>query len=263
MIDMKKCKIGLSMLYCLGKPFQDMIKHITEYNVQCIEIVDDGWHTLNSGRVERLKRIAKEHDIKYSVHAPFSDINIASPSRPLRKAMIRRLEQSMDRALALDAYMWVFHPGTKTGISMFYPGEDWHQNIESVLFLADEANEKGLNIALENVPEPFPFLMKSVEDFTRFYSEANADIGMALDVGHANIRNEVQLFLNTFRNKVVHVHLSDNVGDNDRHLGLGYGNVDWNDFARSIKAMSYEGVLVVESVEHVEECVSKLRMLFP
>jgi sugar phosphate isomerase/epimerase len=263
MIKMAKPKIGLSMLYCLSKPFQDMAKQITEYGVQYIEIVDDGWHALNSQRVQRLKRIARKHDIEYSVHAPFSDVNIASPSKPLLKAMIRRMEQSMNHALALDAYMWVFHPGTKTGISMFYPGEDWRQNLESVRLLVSMANKKGLNIALENVPEPFPFLMKSVEDFQKFYSEVNVDVGMTLDVGHAHIRNEVKAFLKTFGRKIVHMHLSDNIGDNDRHLGIGFGNVDWNDFAKWNKEISYDRVMVVESVENVEECLSKLRSLFP
>jgi sugar phosphate isomerase/epimerase len=263
MIKMAKPKIGLSMLYCLSKPFQDMTKQITEYGVQYIEIVDDGWHALNSQRVQRLKQIAKEHDIKYSVHAPFSDVNIASPSKPLLKAMIRRMEQSMNHALALDAYMWVFHPGTKTGISMFYPGEDWRQNLESVRLLVSMANKKSLNIALENVPEPFPFLMKSVEDFQKFYSEVDVDVGMTLDVGHANIRNEVKAFLKTFGRKIVHMHLSDNVGDNDRHLGIGFGNVDWDDFAKWTKEISFDRVMVVESVENVEKCLSKLTSLFP
>jgi sugar phosphate isomerase/epimerase len=173
------------------------------------------------------------------------------------------MEQSMNHAVALDAYMWVFHPGIRTGISMFYPGEDWRQNLESVRLLVSMADKKGLNIALENVPEPFPFVLKSVQDFEKFYSEVNIDVGMVLDVGHANIRNEVQPFLKTFRKKIVHMHLSDNVGDSDRHLGIGFGNVDWNGFAKSIKETSYNRVLVVESVEHVEECLSKLRLLFP
>jgi sugar phosphate isomerase/epimerase len=260
--SMPEPKIGLSMLYCLSNPFQEMAKQIPKFRVQYIELVDDGWHTLSSQRVSKLNRIRKEHDVKYSVHAPFSDVNIASPSRPLLKAMIRRLEQSMDHAVALDAYMWVFHPGIKTGISMFYPNEDWRQNLESVRLLGMMAREKGLRIALENVPEPFPFLMKSVEDFEKFHSEVKFEVGMALDVGHAHIRGEVQDFLKTFPKKIVHMHLSDNVGDNDRHLGLGFGTVNWNDFANSIRNMGYDRALVVESVEQVEKCLSKLRSMF-
>lgn len=260
---MAKPKIGLSMLYCLSKPFEEMTKQIPRSGVQYIEVVDDGWHALSSPRVSKLSKIGKEHNLRYSVHAPFSDVNIASPSKPLLKAMIQRLRQSMDNAVALDAYMWVFHPGIKTGISMFYPNEDWQQNLESVRLLGSMARERGLNIAIENVPEPFPFLMKSVEDFKKFYSEAKFDVGMALDVGHANIRGEVQHFIKTFRKKIVHMHLSDNIGDNDRHLSLGSGTINWNDFASSVKEMSYNGTLVVESVEQVDECLSKLRLLFP
>ncbi len=232
-------------------------------NVEYIELVDDGSHALTPQRVATLNRIGKTHGLKYSVHAPFSDINAASPSKPLLKAMIRRLKQSMDHAKALDAYMWVFHPGIKTGISMFYPNADWQQNLETIRTLDSMARDKGLSIALENVPEPFPFLMKSVEDFEKFYADIKADIKMALDVGHANIRGEVPLFLKTFRNKIVHMHLSDNIGDGDRHLGLGYGNIKWEEFAKLINDISYDGTLVVESVEQIDECLSKLKMLFP
>ena len=38
----------------------------------------------------------------------------------------------MDYANAIDAKVWVFHPGAKTGIGQFYPGADWKQNIESM-----------------------------------------------------------------------------------------------------------------------------------
>ena len=41
----------------------------------------------------------------------------------------------------------------------------------------------GVTPALENVPEPFPFVLKSVSDFRRFYEESGIEVGIALDVG--------------------------------------------------------------------------------
>ena len=34
-------KLGLSMLYCLGEPFQEMIDRLTKAEVEYVEIVDD------------------------------------------------------------------------------------------------------------------------------------------------------------------------------------------------------------------------------
>jgi len=115
--------------------------------------------------------------------------------------------------------------------------------------------------AIENVPEPFPFIMKSMEDFKRFYSEINKDIGLVLDIGHANINKQIELFLTTFSDKIVHMHAHDNYGKSDQHLGIGHGNVNWKKTAALIKKISYTGIVVVESVEHVEQSMSRLRKI--
>jgi len=73
-------KIGLSMLHALDKPFNKMTKQLLNTKTRYIEIVDDGFHTLNKRRVSALNDIGESYKLKYAVHAPFADINIASPS---------------------------------------------------------------------------------------------------------------------------------------------------------------------------------------
>jgi sugar phosphate isomerase/epimerase len=259
---MVETEIGLSMLYCLGKPFSKMTEQLAKAETVRIEIVDDGFHALDRQRVSILKDLGETYGLNYSVHAPFADVNIASPSNTILKAMLKRLEMSIVHASALNAYVWVFHPGAKTGISMFYPGMDWLQNRKTAQRLYRIAEEHGVKIALENVPEPFPFVMKSVEHFTRFYDEVNEDIDMALDVGHANLNGQTESFLETLADRIVHVHVSDNNGESDQHLGIGYGKIDWQNLANMLRRVSYDGIVVVESVEHVGESVKKLRQLF-
>jgi sugar phosphate isomerase/epimerase len=258
---MVKPEIGLSSLFCLGEPFKKMTRHLINAETAYIEIVDDGFHSLNKYRVSVLKNIGKSYGLKYSVHAPFADINIASSSNTLLKAMLRRLEKSIAFAADLNAYMWVFHPGLKTGISMFYPNADWLQNRKTARLLLKIANDYSVKIGIENVPEPYPFVMKNVEDFTKFYSEMNEDLGLVLDVGHANINGQTELFLTTFANKIVHVHAHDNDGKEDQHLGIGYGTVDWKNFADALHRIAYNKVVVIESVERITESISKLKQL--
>ena len=101
-------------------------------NTRTIEIFDDGTHELDKKRVATLKEAAKSYNLEYSLHAPFADINIASPSKTMLNASMKRLKQSMAYANAMDAKVWVFHPGAKTGIGQFYPGADWKQNNQSI-----------------------------------------------------------------------------------------------------------------------------------
>lgn len=258
---MAQPKIGLSMLYCLGKSFNEMTEHLAKVQTNYIEIVDDGSHSLNKQRVSMLKDIGASYSLKYSVHAPFADINIASLSEAMLGAVFNRLEESIEHANALDAYEWVFHPGLRSAVSMFYPNADWIQNRETAQSLSKVAEDCGVKIAIENVPEPYPFLMKGVKDFQRFYSETDADIGIVLDIGHANINGQTENFLTTFADTIVHIHASDNDGSGDQHLGVGHGTVDWKNIADILKKNSYNETIVVESIEYVEESVRKLKQL--
>jgi len=258
---MPKPKFGVSMLYTLSEPFSKMIQCLATLKASYIEIVDDGLHALNKTRVTTLNEAAKSYGLTYTLHAPFADINIASPSKTMLNASLKRLKKSMAFANALDAKVWVFHPGMKTGISMFYPGKDWTQTLQSIRFLYKAAAKFDVQIALENVPEPFPFTMKSVEHFAKFYEETSLDLSLVLDVGHANINKQISLFLRTFKGKIVHIHASDNMGEIDQHLGIGYGKINWKQFAEVLREIAYDKTVIVESVEHVEESLQKLTQL--
>ena len=259
---MPRPRIGLSMLYCLSKPFSTMIRYLAKAEPTYIEVVDEGLHTLTKKRVATLKEIAKSKGIRYTVHAPFADMNIASPSKPVLKATLKRLEESLSYASAMDAKLWVFHPGSFTGISSFYPGEEWKQNVESIRALHQTAENYGVNIALENLPQKYGFLMRNVDDFARFYRETHLnDIGVVLDVGHANLEGFTENFLRNLPDKIVHMHLSDNMGENDQHLGIGYGKIDWQQFAGILRDIAYDKTLMIESVEHVKESLKNLKKL--
>jgi sugar phosphate isomerase/epimerase len=258
---MPKPKIGLSMLYCLAEPFSKMVQRLATVETPYVEVVDDGLHALNKKRVSMLNEAGESRGIEYTVHAPFADINIASPSKPVLNASLKRLKHSIAYASALDAKLWIFHPGNQTGISPFYPGKDWKQNTESIRLLHKTAEEHGIKIALENVPEQYYFVMNSVEDFAKFYNETSLNIGLVLDVGHAHLNSQIELFLKRFPDKIAHIHASDNMGKTDQHLGIGYGKINWQQLAQTLKETAYDKIVIIESVEHVEESLTKLKQL--
>jgi L-ribulose-5-phosphate 3-epimerase len=259
---MAKPEIGLSMLYCLDEPFKSVLKRLSEVTVKHIELPDEGLHTLNKRRIKKLKEAAEAHNLDFVVHAPWAGTNIATPSPALRRAILKQLEKSLVYAGQLGCRLWLFHPGSRTGLSPIYPGKDWQLNLASVRTLLNVARREAVEIAIENTPEPFPSLMKSVGDFFRFYEDLGDDIGMVLDVAHANLNNQIQDFIKQFSKKIVHMHVSDNDGAQDLHLGIGYGNIDWENVAKLVKETDYSNLIIIESTEHVEESVQVLRKLF-
>jgi len=261
---MVKAEVGMSMLYCLSEPFEGMVEKIPEPKTEYIEIVDEGLHVLDKQRVAVLKDVGKSHGLKYTVHAPFAGVNIALQSKPLLNASLKRLKESILFAAMLDCQVWIFHPGMRTGISSFYPGEDWTTNRESVRMLFRFAKDNGVNAALENVMDPF--VLRSIEDFKRFYIEIDEPIGLVLDTGHANLTGELQSFLTELPDKIVHVHAHDNLGKcdlskGDLHLGIGHGNIDWKKTTDLLKKAAYSRIVMIESVEHIQESVQRLKQL--
>jgi len=58
------------------------------------------------------------------------------------------------------------------------------------------------------------------------------------------------------------MHLSDNNGDSDTHLGVGCGTINWTATTELIKSINYDGLLMVESIERIEESIKALGQLF-
>jgi sugar phosphate isomerase/epimerase len=259
---MTKPKIGLSMLYCLNESFKFLLKHLTQVDVKHIELPDEGLHELNKRRVKKLKKIAKTCNLDFIVHAPWAGINIATPNAVLRRSVLKRLKKSIIFAGQLDCNLWVFHPGSRTALSYIYPEEDWQLNLESVRTLIKIGKREGVKIAIENTPEPFPSLLKSVDEFRTFYRDLNEDINMVLDIAHSNLNCQIQEFITQFSKRIVHIHVSDNDGVSDLHQGIGYGNIDWKKVAKLVKATNYNNLIIIESTEHVEESFQFLRGLF-
>jgi sugar phosphate isomerase/epimerase len=258
---MSKAKVGVSMLYCLGEPFNRMVKRLATMDTRYIEILDDGSHDLNKNRISLLKESAKSYSLTYSLHAPFADINIASPIKVLLDASIKRLTHSLANANAIDAKMWVFHPGQRTGIGSFYPGADFKQMCQSIELLYDKAEEYGINVALENLPAKYWFLMNTPEDFKKMYRETGLPIGVAMDLGHANLEGQIQPFFNQLADKIVHIHASNNDGSDDQHFGVEDGNIDYNWFAETLKKIGYDRTVIVESMHKVPQSIQKLKRL--
>jgi sugar phosphate isomerase/epimerase len=247
------------MLYTIGEPFERMLEEIPKAGARYVEVVDDGAHVLDEKRVLALKNVRDSYGVEFTVHAPFTGINISLQDKALLSAMMRRLKESIVNSAGLDCRLWVFHPGMTAGVSMFYPGGDWTRNLESVRLLSKFASEHSVKTAIENVMEPF--VLKSVAEFKRFYAELNEEVGLALDTGHANLNGEVDAFLTELSDKLVHVHAQDNLGRVDQHLGIGYGNINWQSFADLLKKTSFDGIVILESVEHIEESMQKLKQL--
>ncbi|MEM3737593.1 MAG: sugar phosphate isomerase/epimerase [Candidatus Bathyarchaeia archaeon] len=262
-------KIGISSLFASKKPFQDLLHKIAMYGAECKywEIVDEHWHRLDQEKIRLLKELKESYNLAFTVHAPFTDLNIASLNPEMRRLSLEISKRSLSNASLLGAEVWVFHPGNHGPLSSFFPGLDVKLNLEAVDELAGYAEDMGIKLGIENMPGGFSAILTKAEEFEGFFQLARPNVGLALDVGHAHIVGQLEAFLRKFSGKIVHVHIHDNGGFSDAHLDVGDGSINWTKTLAHLKSNSFEGILMVESVfnplqslrtlrEFVDECTS-------
>ena len=117
--------------------------------------------------------------------------------------------------------------------------EAYHRFLESVSFLAQYARAKNVRLLLENnvvTPQNVTdgssrhFLLVTAEDFTRFFEDIEQDnVGILLDIGHlavaaASLGFEAEAFVETHRERIEAIHLSENDGQADQNLPLTDAN---------------------------------------
>lgn len=172
-----------------------------------------------------------EKQLTTTLHAPFSGFNPGSPKKRLRKTAHSMCQQSLQLAEILNARCIVFHPGIPyqaTGkvkqIWLENALEFWPEYIE-------QARQIGTVINLENIYETSSLVYQQL-----FATLGSEHFGHCFDIGHWNIFAEESLqdWFENLGRYIKHLHLHDNLGENDQHLPVGSGNIDFQDFFRRV-----------------------------
>ncbi|MBP2030928.1 sugar phosphate isomerase/epimerase [Methanohalophilus levihalophilus] len=201
--------IGVSSFAYHDLPLSEALSRI-ENIAPCAEIFSEGQHDLLNEN-----EVAFSYDLEYTVHAPTSDLNLASIREPIRKASIEILTEMAEICVKLDSKIMVVHPGyvafphdRELALKAFS---------KSVSLLEQIYSETGVKICVENMPMWECFLFR----------EPGLDIGnnfFTLDVGHANTMGNLSDFLEM---EISHFHLHDNNGEGDDHHPIGAGEIDY------------------------------------
>jgi len=83
------------------------------------------------------------------------------------------------------------------------------------------------------------------------HDPARTNLGICIDVGHAHLakdagRQPIRNYLERYRGQLIHLHLHDNMQDEDDHRLPGEGSIDWPDLLRALGVIGYEGPAVLE-----------------
>lgn len=231
--------IGVSSPPLTVRPFEEAADWVLE-GFGLWEIISEGDHWLPDIK-DKVKELMETSNLKVSIHAPFSDVNLAAFDRQTRKYSIDVFLELFRIASDLDMKSVTIHPG---GIG---PIQYWdkprvdkltRQSLEEISALADEYST---SIALENMPDMRFATCKTTEEMEAMLS--GLDIDMCFDIGHANTTDELPEMCRLLP-RMTNVHIHDNMGEKDQHLELGKGNIDFKDVIS--KLSSYTGNYIIE-----------------
>lgn len=122
--------------------------------------------------------------------------------------------------------------------------DEWKRTVESWQEIAPVAASLGIQIALEPLNRFETYFLNTVADAAALCDEiANPNVGILVDTFHANIEEKsIGAALRRAGKHLKHIHAC----ENDRGTP-GSGNVGWPEFFSTVRAIGYDGWMVIES----------------
>jgi sugar phosphate isomerase/epimerase len=243
-------KISFSMVDATRNPLE-WIYQLETAGFEGWEIVDEGLQKVEGEFKSRVKEIRETTMLVLSLHAPLSDINIASVNEPIWEESIRQVKESIERTYEFIDDICVVHPGFFSPLSIQMPDKAIQKAVTSLKALCDFAADRGLRIAVENLTSANMLLGRYPDELIQLVRGVDRDnLGVCLDVAHAYTTRTLDTFLGITAQaddvEIIHLHASDNFGSDDLHLPLGKGSLDWAKVLNGMNDTAYKGLMVLE-----------------
>lgn len=201
-------------------------------------------------------RRLREAGVRVAAHLPFMDLRPGAGDPLVLAASRERLDRGLDRAIEYEAEHMVAHVSYH-GLMDGFRREDWLETSVHTWegLLAGRPGHPPLR--LENTYEMSP--RAQVELLDRL-----PGVGACLDLGHwfsfARGREKGNLgdWLKALGPRLAHLHLHDNHGDRDAHLGLGRGAVPFGELFAALGAAGQAPTATLEphTVEDFDVCAA-------
>ena len=181
---------------------------------------------------------------RITLHAMFSDVNIASADYMLKEIAQQRCYQSLEIGKGIKADTILFHTGNK-GTKHYGSIDSFKENFVSFWKeFIKEFEKAGLIAVIENVFETSPNFCLDL------FNQINSpNLKLALDTGHVNLYahdTEVSEWIEAYGDNLYHLHIHNNFRTNDDHSDLDNGTLNYNKILTQIKNSNINPTFVLE-----------------
>jgi sugar phosphate isomerase/epimerase len=149
----------------------------------------------------------------------------------------------------LEIPMLLIHPGNELSDNIF---QQKSTALKHLSYLCGYLKKGNLILSIEN---PLPHhLGGRFEEFSFFMDKLKYDnVGWCIDTSHLLLSNETEKFLEKYTDRIIHTHLSDNLGKFDDHVIPSEGIVDWKKIYSILTKDSYTGKINFEILNSFSE----------
>ena len=231
----------VAMLYDIGLDFAEVsLKDMSNFTRSITDFIEVGNKT----------------NLFYLCHGP----NEGDPNDTtyLREHYLPRMLEILDimpklKMSLLNLHLWVDQRFVKAHVIDL--------KIDLLREIIHKASERNITICLENLSENW-------EDLDRVFKQL-VQLCLTLDVGHAQLlRPKTTAFdlITAYSHRIKHLHLHDNMGgnsvDDDLHLPVGDGNIDFYGILGALKEAGYKGTATLELKPHeIKRCLPSVKTL--
>lgn len=223
-------EIGVSTYCMMHRPLCDALETLSQ-ETGLIEVLSDSLHSLFL-----YAEVCASFDLRYTVHAPTTDLNIALEHERMRRASIQVIKDLVGVCDRIGASVLVVHPGVCMDPRLMAASERALRRSLDDLSRLQEAC--AVTIAVENMGS-WPCC--HFRDTSLLPVLDDLGLGFVLDVGHAHLNGNLGAFLRD--GTPVHLHLHDNRGTMDEHAACGSGTID---FSAVLAAAPPSATMVIE-----------------
>jgi sugar phosphate isomerase/epimerase len=204
----------------------------------------------------RFNDIKGSYGMRYSLHAPICDINIAAINERIREASVEETICTMEHANRMGIETVTVHPGLHSMVLHGVKDRVTENAKGSLKKIEKGAIEYGVVVAVENMPSFAVMMGQTPQEILDLID--GTELMICFDIGHANTMGKIDECIDAFSGRIANIHIHDNVGKNDDHMTIGEGNIDFDRVLPRLKG--YKGDYIIESRTMESAILSKERL---
>lgn len=238
--------ISYSDLPLLTHPIEENLELLLARGADKIELLLDGsqWDDMD-GQMARMKKTLRNYSVRFSVHPPAWDTNLASENLAIRTASFEEYKKSIEFAHDIEAEHVVIHPGFS-----FSPAFDKKAAQERAQYYMEQlcrvAAPLGIKLAMENVGYKGASIYTE-QEYLKCLDGFDDTAGYLIDTGHAFLNGwNIAEMIRATKNRLYTVHIHDNSGAGDEHLPIGEGSIEWQPIFEALKEVEDSCQLILE-----------------